>query len=187
MKSTTDSTTNNPKKHGSRNRQPIVVLLHPNMYSAIIIWQNNNTRQTQYSFQQTTKAPHTFPYPNSETLTMTSNDLWYVNTLELLSTIAAANDPIPYRSLATVLSDKHAELEESRIPKAVELAKFQSRHKEFNKKVVDIKANLSREHKTLENLTAQTKTLQASKKKQEKELASINERIDNLITTAAPI
>jgi hypothetical protein len=55
----------------------------------------------------------------------------------------------------SVLSDKHAELEESRKPKAAKLAKFQSRHKELNKKVVDIKARLAREHKTLANLTAQ--------------------------------
>jgi hypothetical protein len=95
------------------------------MYSAIIIWKNNCTRQTQYSFQQIPKAPHTFPYPNSETLTMTSNKLWNVNTLELPSAIAAANDPPPYRSLATVLSDEHAELEETRKPKATELAKLQ--------------------------------------------------------------
>jgi uncharacterized protein YlaN (UPF0358 family) len=39
----------------------------------------------------------------------------------------------------------------------------------------------------LEKLTAQTKNLQASTKNQEKELASINVRIDNLITTAIPI
>jgi hypothetical protein len=117
MKSTPDSTTNNPQNHGSRNQQPIVVLLHPDMYSANIIWQNNNTRQTQYSFQQTTKAPHTFPYPKSETLIMTSNKLWNVNTLELPSTIAAANDHNPYPSLATKLSNEHAELEESRVSK----------------------------------------------------------------------
>jgi septal ring factor EnvC (AmiA/AmiB activator) len=106
---------------------------------------------------------------------MTSNDLWNVNTLELPSTIAAANDLTPYPSLATVLSDKHAELEESCVPKAAKLAKFQSRHKELNRKVVDIKANIAREHKPLKNLTAQTKNLQASKKNQEKELASIYE------------
>jgi hypothetical protein len=111
MKSTPDSTTNNPQNHGSRNWQPIAVLSHPNMYSAIIIWQKNNTRQTQISFQQITKAPHSFPYPKSETLTMTSNKLWNVNTLELPSTIATANNHNPYPSLATILSDKHAELE----------------------------------------------------------------------------
>jgi hypothetical protein len=50
MKSTTDSTTNNPQNHGSCNWQPIAVLPHQNMYSAIIIWKNNCTRQTKYSF-----------------------------------------------------------------------------------------------------------------------------------------
>jgi hypothetical protein len=54
-------------------------------------------------------------------------------------------------------------------------------------KVIDIKASLEREHKTLAELTAQTKILQASTKNQEKELASINERIDNLVNEAAPI
>jgi hypothetical protein len=134
MKSTPDSTTNNPQNHGSHNRDSIAVLSHPNMYSAIIIWRNNYTKQTQYSFQQTKKAPHTFPYPKSETLTMTSNELWNVNTLELPSTIAAANSHNPYPSLATILSDEHAELEESLVSKAAKLAKFQSRHKELNKK-----------------------------------------------------
>jgi hypothetical protein len=96
-----------PKNHGSHNRQPIAVLTHPNMYSVIIIWQKINTRQTQYSFQQTTKAPHTFPYPNSETPTMTTNELWNVNTLKIPSTITAANDPndpSPHPSPATILS-----------------------------------------------------------------------------------
>jgi hypothetical protein len=39
----------------------------------------------------------------------------------------------------------------------------------------------------LAELTAQTKTLQASTENQEKELAGINERIDNLVDAAAPI
>jgi hypothetical protein len=168
MKSTTDSTTNNPQNHGSRNRQPIAVLSHPNMYSAIITRQNNNTRQTQYSFQQTTKAPHTFPYPKSETLTMTSNELCYVNTLELPSTIAAANNQSPYPSLATKLSDEHAELEATGVSKAAKLAKFQSRHKELDKKVVGIKASLAREQKTLENLTVKQKTFRPPRKASKK-------------------
>jgi hypothetical protein len=124
MKSTPDSTTNNPQNHGSHNRQPIAVLSHLNMYSAIITRQNNSTRQTQYSFHQTTKAPHTFPYPKSKTLTMRSSELWNVNTLKLPSTIATANDHSPYPSLATKLSDKHAELEATRVAKAAKLAKF---------------------------------------------------------------
>jgi seryl-tRNA synthetase len=117
---------------------------------------------------------------------MASNELWNVNTLKLPSTIAAANNHNPYPLLATKLSDKHAELEESRVSKAAELAKFQSRHKELDKKVVEIKASLAREQKTLEKLIAQTKNLQVSTKSQEKE-SSINERIDSLITTATPI
>jgi hypothetical protein len=72
--------------------------------------------------------------------------------------------------------------------KGAKLAKFRSRHKELDKKVEEIKTSLAREQKTLAELTAQTKTLQASTKKQEKnELASINVRIDNLITAATPI
>jgi chromosome segregation ATPase len=118
---------------------------------------------------------------------MTSNKLWNVNTLELPSTIAAANVPTPYRSLATVLSDKHAELEETRKPKDAKFAKFQSKRKELDKKVVHIRASLEREHKTLAELTAQTKTLQASTNNQEKELAGINEKIDNLVDVATPI
>jgi uncharacterized coiled-coil DUF342 family protein len=39
----------------------------------------------------------------------------------------------------------------------------------------------------LAELTAQAKILQASTKNQDKELASINERIDNLVDEAAPI
>jgi hypothetical protein len=39
----------------------------------------------------------------------------------------------------------------------------------------------------LAELTAQTKNLQASKKNQEKELAGIDKRIDNLVDVAAPI
>jgi predicted ATP-grasp superfamily ATP-dependent carboligase len=39
----------------------------------------------------------------------------------------------------------------------------------------------------LEKLTAQIKNLQASTKNQENKVASINVRIDNLITTATPI
>jgi hypothetical protein len=115
MKSTTDSTTNNPQNHGSRNWQPIAVLSHPNMYSTIIIWKNNCTRQTQYSFQQITKASHTFTYPTSKILTMTANELWNINTLELPSTITAANEPS--LSTATTLTTEVEVLEATRAAK----------------------------------------------------------------------
>jgi hypothetical protein len=129
MKSTTDLTANNPQNHGSRNRQPIAVLSHPTMYSAIIIWKNNCTRQTQYSFQQTTKAPHTFPYPKSKILTITSNELWNVNTLKLPSTITAANEPSS--STATTLGTKIEVLEATRVTKAAEFDGFKSDHKDL--------------------------------------------------------
>jgi hypothetical protein len=143
-----------------------------------------------HSFQQATKAPHIFPYPNSETLTMATNELWNVNTLKIPSTIAAANDPnnpSPYPSLATILSDKHAELEATRVTKAAELEKFQSRHNELFKEVIAIKASLAKEQKALEKLTAQTKDLEASTKSEKKELVRINKRINTLVGKAAPI
>jgi hypothetical protein len=157
MKSTPDSTTNNPKNHGSRNRQPIAVLSHPNMYSAIIIWQNNNTRQTQYSFQQTTKAPHTFPYPKSETLTMTSNELSNVNTLKLPSTITAANAPSP--SIATTLSTEIAALEVARVTKAAEFNEFQSVHKDLKKEANETNEILAKDMATLQQLATQRNAL----------------------------
>jgi hypothetical protein len=143
------------------------------MYSAIITCQNNNTRQTQYSFQQTTKAPHTCPYPNSKTLTMASNELWNVNTLGILSTIAAANGLSPYPSLASILSDKHTALEATRVSRTAELEtaelnKVHSRHRELDREIVEIKASPTKEQKALEKLAAQTKDLEASTKKEEK-------------------
>jgi hypothetical protein len=95
------------------------------MYPAIIIWKNNCTRQTQYSFQQITKAPYTFPYPKSKILTMTSNELWNVNTLELPSTIAAANAPSS-STATTILSTKIEVLEATRVTKAAELLQVSS-------------------------------------------------------------
>jgi hypothetical protein len=153
MKSTTGSTTNNPQNYGSRNRQPIVVLSHPNMYSTIILWKNNHTRQTQYSLQQTTKAPHTFPYPKSKTLTMTSNELWNVNTLELPSTIAAAN--APNSSTATILSTEIAALEATRVTKAAEFDEFKSAHKDLKMKPNETKVLLEKDLATLQQLAAQ--------------------------------
>jgi hypothetical protein len=185
MKSTTVSTTNNPQNHGSRIRQPIAVLSHPNMYSAIIIWKNNNTRQTQYSFQQTTKAPHTFPYPKSETLTMTSNELWNVNTLELPSTIAAAN--APSSSTATTLSTEIAALEATRITKAAEFNKFQSTHKDLKKKSNETEEILAKDLATLQQLAAQTNAPVEATLREKAVIAKIKERTDNLVNKATPL
>jgi hypothetical protein len=158
MKFTPDTTSGNQqsKNHGFQNRQPIAVLTHPNMYSAIISCHNNNTRQTQYSLQQTTKAPNTFLYPDSETPTM-ANGLWNVDSLEIPSTIVTANAPSP--SNATILSNEHAALEATRVTRVAEFDKFQSRHKELDKEVVEIKASLARDLAILEQLADQTKDL----------------------------
>jgi hypothetical protein len=95
---------------------------------------------------------------------MATNELWNVNTLEIPSTIAAANNHSPYPSITTKLSDEYAELKATCVSKAAELAKFKSSHKELDKKVLEIKASLAREQKALEKLAAQTKNLQASTK-----------------------
>jgi hypothetical protein len=148
MKSTTDSTTNNPQNHGSRNWQPMAVLSHSNMYSAIIIWKNNCTRQTQYSIQQIPKAPHTFTYPKSKILTMTSNELWNVNTLELPSTITAANEPSS--STATTLSTEIEVLEATRVTKAAELDGFTLDHKDLDTRSKETKARLDKDEAILQ-------------------------------------
>jgi hypothetical protein len=148
MKSTTDSTTNNPQNHGSRNWLPIAVLSHLNMFSAIIIWKNNCTSQTQYSFQQIPKAPHTFPYPKSKILTMASNELWNVNSLELPSAIAAANEPSS--STATTLSTEIEVLEATRVTKAAEFDDFQSDHKDLEKRSKETKERLENDQDTLQ-------------------------------------
>jgi hypothetical protein len=152
MKSTTDSTTNNPQNHGSRNWQPIAVLSHLNMYSAIIIWKNNGTRQTQYSFQPIPKASHTFPYPTSKILTMTSVKLWNVNTLELPSTLTAANEPsLP---TATTLSAEIKVLEATHVTKIAELVGFKLDHKDLKTKSKDTKALLDKDKAILKKLAA---------------------------------
>jgi hypothetical protein len=55
------------------------------------------------------------------------------------------------------------------------------------RKVVEIKASLTKEQKALEKLAAQSINLQASTKSQKNELARINGSINSLITTATHI
>jgi hypothetical protein len=157
MKSTKDSTTNNPQNHGSRNWQPIAVLPHLNMYAAIIIWKNNCTRQTQYSFQQIPKASLTFPYPTPKILTMTSNELWNLNTLELPSTIKAANEPSS--STATTLSTEVEVLEATQTTKKAELGSFQTSHEELKKESKETQALLDKDEAKLKKLASETQTL----------------------------
>jgi hypothetical protein len=185
MKSTTDSTTNNQQNHGSRNRQPIAVLSHPNMYSAIIIWKNNCTSQKQYSFQQIPKASHTFPYPKPKILTMTSNELWNINTLELPSTIAAANAPSP--STAMPLSTEIEVLEATQVTKAAEFDGFKSDHKDLKTRSNVTKVRLENDEATLQQLAAQTNTLLADTLREKDVIAKIKEQIDVLVDKAIPL
>jgi uncharacterized protein YukE len=185
MKSTKDSTTNNPQNHGSRNWQPIAVLSHPIMYSAIIIWKNNCTRQTQYSFQQIPKPSHTFPYPTSKIMTMTSNELWNINTLELPSTITEANEP--RSSTATSLNTEIDVLEATRVTKAAELDGFQSDHKDLEKKSKETKALLDKDKAVLKKLASETQTLLEATYREKATLARLTEQINILLETAAPL
>jgi hypothetical protein len=185
MESTTDSTTNNPQNHGSCNRQPIAVLSHPNMYSEIIIWKNNCTRQTQYSLQQIPKAPHTFPYPKSKILSMSSNELWNVNTLELPSTITAANEPSS--STATTLRTEIEVLEATRVTKAAKFDGFKSDHKDLETRSNETKARLENDETILQQLATETQTLLADTLCKKDAIAKIAEQINALIENAAPL
>jgi hypothetical protein len=185
MKSTTDSTTNNSQNHGSRNWQPIAVLPHQNMYSAIIIWKNNCTRQTQYSFQHIPKAPHTFPYPTPKILTLTSNELWNINTLELPSTITAANEPSS--STATALSTEVEVLEATQAAKKAELGSFQTSHEELEKESKETQALLDKSGAKLIKLKSETQTLLEATYRKKATLAQLEERIETLLKTATPL
>jgi septal ring factor EnvC (AmiA/AmiB activator) len=154
------------------------------MYYAIITWQNNNTRQTQYSLQQSTKAPNTFPSPESKTPTM-ANEPWNVDSLEIPSTIVAAADPSP--SNTTFLSNEHAALEATHVTRASAFNKILSQHSKLDREVVEIEASLAQEQKALEKLSAQTKDLLANTKSEEKELARIDKKTNILVDRAAPI
>jgi hypothetical protein len=155
------------------------------MHSVIITWQNNNTRQTQYSLQQTTNSPHTFPYPNSETPTMATDELWNVDSIELPSTIVAANAPSP--SNATILSTEHTALEATHVTRVAEFDEFQSRHEELNKEAIEIKASLAKDLITLEQLAAQTEALLAATHREEEVFAKFTKRIKTLVNKATPL
>jgi multidrug efflux pump subunit AcrA (membrane-fusion protein) len=155
------------------------------MYSTIIIWKNNCTRQTQYSFQQIPKASHTFPHPTSKILTMTSNKLWNVNTLELPSTITAPNGPSS--STATILRAKIKVLKETQVTKSAELIGFQSDHEDLETKSKETQALLDKDEAILQKLATNTQTLLAATIREKATLTKIIERIDTLLETAAPL
>jgi seryl-tRNA synthetase len=116
---------------------------------------------------------------------MATNELWNVNSLKIPSTIAAANDPSP--SDATILSDEHATLEATRVARTAEFVEFQSRHKELDKEAVEIKARLTKDLKTLDTLTAQTKALVDATRSEEDVLDKLTKRIKTIVNKAIPL
>jgi hypothetical protein len=116
---------------------------------------------------------------------MATNKLWNVNSLEIPSTIVAANAPSP--SNATILIDEHATLEATRVARVAEFVEFQSGYKELDKEAIDIKASLARDLATLEQLAAQTIPLMAATRREEEVFAKITERIKTLVDKATPL
>jgi hypothetical protein len=109
---------------------------------------------------------------------MTSNELWNVNTLELPSTIAAAN--APSSSTATILSTEIEALEATRVTKAAEFDELKSAHKDLKKRSNVTKVLLEKDQATLQQLAAQTNTLVAATLREKEIIAKIEERIDIL-------
>jgi chromosome segregation ATPase len=116
---------------------------------------------------------------------MATNELWNVDSLEIASTIAAANAPSP--STATLLSTEIAALEATRVTKAVEFDKFQSIHKELKKEAKETNERLAKDLVTLQELGAQTNTLVEATLRKKEVIARIAERIDTLVGKAAPL
>jgi hypothetical protein len=116
---------------------------------------------------------------------MTSNELWNVNTLELPSTITAANEPSS--SPATTLSTEIEVLEATRVTKAAEFDDFKSDHKDLETASNETKARLENDKAILQQPAAQTRTLLAHTLREKETIAKIVERIDALIENAAPL
>jgi uncharacterized protein YukE len=116
---------------------------------------------------------------------MTSNELWNVNTLELLSTIAAAN--LPSSSTATTLSTEIKVLQATRVTKAAEFDNFKSDHKDIKKRSNETKERLENDQATLQQLAAQTNNLLADTLREKDVIAKIKERINALVDKATPL
>jgi hypothetical protein len=116
---------------------------------------------------------------------MTSNELWNVNTLELPSTITAANEPTS--STATTLNTKIEVLEASRVTKVAELDGFKSDNKDLESRSNETKALLDKDNAVLQKLATGTQTLLAAMRRKKATLTEIAERIDTLLETATPL
>jgi hypothetical protein len=116
---------------------------------------------------------------------MTLNELWSIHTLELPSTIAAAN--APSSSTATILSTEIEALEATRVTKAAEFDDFKSAHKDLEKRSNETKVLVEKDQATFQQLAAQTNTLLADKLREKEVIAKIKERIDALLDKAKPL
>jgi hypothetical protein len=108
---------------------------------------------------------------------MTSNVLWNVNTLELPSTITAAN--ASSSSTTTTLSNKIEVLEATQVTKAAEFDDFKSDHKDLETRSKETKVRLEKDQTTLQHL--------ADTLRKKDVIAKIKERIDALVDKAAPL
>jgi cupin superfamily acireductone dioxygenase involved in methionine salvage len=88
---------------------------------------------------------------------MTSNELWNVNTLELPSTITAANEPSS--STATILNTEIEGLKATRAFKTAELISFQTSHEELETQSKETQALPDKDEAILTQLASDTKTL----------------------------
>jgi hypothetical protein len=116
---------------------------------------------------------------------MTSNELWNVNTLELPSTITAANEPS--LSTATILSAEIKVLEATQMTKTAELNGFKLDHIDLETKSKDTKALLDKDKAILKKLATDTQTLLAATIHEKARLAEIAEQIELLLVTATPL
>jgi chromosome segregation ATPase len=116
---------------------------------------------------------------------MTLNELWNVNTLELPSTITAANEPS--LSTATTLSAEIKVLEATQVTKTAKLYSFKLDHKDLETKSKDTKALLDKDEAKLTKLASNTKTLLEATCREKATLAQLKERIETLLKTATPL
>jgi hypothetical protein len=106
---------------------------------------------------------------------MTSNEFWNVNTLELPSTITAANEPS--LSATTTLSTEIKVLEATQVTKTAELDGFELDPKDLETKSNDTKALLDKDEAILKKLATDTQTLLAATICEKARLAEIAEQI----------
>jgi hypothetical protein len=116
---------------------------------------------------------------------MTSNELWNVNTLELPSTITAANEPSS--STATVLSTEIKVLKATQVTKETELIGFQTNHEELETKSKETQALLDKDKAVLIKLKSETQTLLDATYREKATLARLTKKINTLLHTSIPL